>query len=297
MLRCFSATPRGVSLSVSPKHHRGLTTDAPVVRVIGLLRSCFREKFGTPRQPLVVPGATASLTVAKEFHPEQSLAGLERFSHVWLVSYFHLNTNKRFASKVHPPRLRGGSIGLFATRSPHRPSPLGLSLARLVAVEGDTLRLAGIDLVDGTPILDVKPYVPEWDGAALGDDATAGWTAEHPFPKLRVVLAPAAAEGIRAAEERLALGGAGGGGGGSGGLREQMTDILSQELRNPRDKKQMTDGTELGFFLYDFEVRFVVRSGTATVVGILTDTVMNKQDRRLPPSAVPEDPAAALIKT
>jgi tRNA-Thr(GGU) m(6)t(6)A37 methyltransferase TsaA len=275
-----------------------LSTAAPEVRVIGLLRSCFREKFGTPRQPLVVPGATASLTVAKEFHPEQSLSGLEHFSHVWLVSYFHLNTNKRFASKVHPPRLRGGSIGLFATRSPHRPSPLGLSLARLVAVEGDTLRLAGIDLVDGTPILDVKPYVPEWDGAALGGDATAGWTAENPFPKLRVVLAPAAAEGIRAAEARLALGSSGddsGGSGGGGGLREQMTDILSQELRNPRDKKQMADGTELGFFLYDFEVRFVVRSGTATVVGILTDTVMNKRDRRLPPSPVPEDPAATLL--
>jgi len=237
------------------------------------LRSCFREKFGTPRQPLLVPGATASLTIAREFLPEHSLAGLERFTHVWLISYFHLNTNKTVRPKIHPPRLKGESVGLFASRSPHRPSPIGLSLARLVAVKGSTIHLAGIDLVDGTPILDVKPYIPEWDSVP---GAGAGWVADAPFPSLKVVLSPAAINDIEAAEERLELTNLGG----------IMTDILSQDLRNPRDKAQNKDGLELGFFLHDFECRFAVRNDTATVVSLLTGTTMHKKERRTSPKRV-----------
>ena len=240
------------------------------VRVVGLLRSCFREKFGTPRQPLVVPGATASLTVAREFQPLYSLAGLERFSHVWLLSYFHLNTNKTVKPKIHPPRLQGESIGLFASRSPHRPSPIGLSLARLVEIKGDTLHMTGIDLIDGTPILDIKPYIPEWDHVP---GATAGWTKDAAFPQLAVEFSPTVIERIQSAEDRLVI----------TDLRKQLIDILSQDARNARDKSQCKDGVELGFFLYDFECRFVVHNGTATCVGLLTDTMMDKKERRLPP--------------
>ena len=243
------------------------------LRVVGRLRSCFREKFGTPRQPLLAPGATATLTIAREFLPEHSLAGLERFTHVWLISYFHLNTNKIVRPKIHPPRLKGESVGLFASRSPHRPSPIGLSLARLVAVKGAALHLAGIDLVDGTPILDVKPYIPEWDSVP---DASPGWVNDAPFPTLRVDMSAAARQDIKAAEKRLGI----------DGLSGLMTDILSQDLRNPRDKAQNKDGLELGFFLHDFECRFAVRAGTATVVRLLTGTVMHKKERRASPSRV-----------
>lgn len=246
---------------------------AQPLRVIGVLRSCFREKFGTPRQPLLVPGATATLTIAREFLPEHSLAGLERFSHVWLISYFHLNTNKTIRPKIHPPRLKGESIGLFASRSPHRPSPIGLSLARIVDVKGATVHLAGIDLVDGTPILDIKPYIPEWDIAV---DATAGWVNDAPFPSLNVGFSPSAAEDIKSAEKRLNV----------NGLGTLLTDILGQDLRNPRDRAQNKDGLELGFFLHDFECRFAVRQGTATVVKLLTGTVMHKKERRVSPTKV-----------
>lgn len=246
---------------------------AQPLRVIGKLRSCFREKFGTPRQPLLVPGATASLTVAREFLPEHSLAGLERFSHVWLISYFHLNTNKTIRPKIHPPRLKGESVGLFASRSPHRPSPIGLSLARLVAVKGAVIHLAGIDLVDGTPILDIKPYIPEWDSVP---NATPGWVNDAPFPVLGVEISGAARQDIKAAEKRINV----------NGLSDLMTDILGQDLRNPRDKAQNKEGLELGFFLYDFECRFAVRHGTATVVRLLTGTVMHKKERRVSPSKV-----------
>ncbi len=246
---------------------------AQPLRVIGHLNSCFREKFGTPRQPLVVPGATASLTISKEFLPEHSLAGLDRFSHVWLISYFHLNTNKTVRPKIHPPRLKGESVGLFASRSPHRPSPIGLSLARLVSVKGATVHLAGIDLVDGTPILDIKPYIPEWD---IAEGATSGWVKDAPFPCLRTEISAAAEKDILAAEKRLKI----------NGLGTVLTDILSQDLRNPRDKSQMKDGLELGFFLYDFDCHYSVAKGTATVLKLITGTVMHKKERRVPPKRV-----------
>ena len=243
------------------------------LRVLGHLRSCFREKFGTPRQPLLVPGAGATLSVAREFLPEHSLIGLARFSHVWLLSYFHLNTNKKFLPKIHPPRLKGESIGLFASRSPHRPSPIGLSLARLVKIEDATLHLAGIDLVDGTPILDIKPYIPEWD---IAREATAGWTKDAPFPELKVAFSAQSLNEIRAAEKRLKI----------RGIRRLLADILAQDLRNPRDRSQNAEGLELGFFLHDFEARFAVRRGTALVLRLLSGTVMHKKERRVPPRRV-----------
>lgn len=242
----------------------------PSVRVIGVIRSPFREKFGTPRQGHLAPGASATLTIADEFTPKQSLIGLEGFSHVWLLSSFHLNTNKKFLPKVHPPRLKGRTVGLFASRSPHRPSPVGLTLARLVKVEGDTLHLAGVDLIDGTPILDVKPYIPESDAAA---GATAGWTAEAPFPSLRVEFSQQAREDVAAAEARA----------GRPGMAGLLSEILRHDLRNHRDRAQMKDGLELGFFLHDFEARFVVRGGTVTVVRLATGGQMHKKERRTPP--------------
>lgn len=243
------------------------------LRVIGVLRSCFREKFGAPRQPLLVPGATASLTVSKEFLPEHALAGLERFSHVWLISYFHLNTNKTLRPKIHPPRLKGGSVGVFASRSPHRPSPIGLSLARLVKVDGATVHLAGIDLVDETPILDLKPYVPEWDIAA---GASHGWVKDAPFPTLKVAFTKRALADIKAAERRLK----------TKGLRKLLTDILTQDIRNPRDKSQNEDGLDLGFFLHDFDAHFSVTKGIATVDRLETGAVMHKKERRVPPAKI-----------
>ncbi|MBI4347146.1 MAG: tRNA (N6-threonylcarbamoyladenosine(37)-N6)-methyltransferase TrmO [Elusimicrobia bacterium] len=237
------------------------------VRPIGILRSCFKEKFGTPRQPHVAPGAMATLTIAGDHKPEQSLAGLDGFSHVWLVSWFHLNTNKRPLPKVHPPRLRGGTVGLFASRSPHRPNPIGLSLARLVRVDGATLHLAGIDLVDGTPILDVKPYIPECDAAP---DASSGWTLAAPFCGLDVELTPRAEADVAAAEARL----------GVQGLRELLVDLLRQDIRNPRDRAQSREGLDLGFFLHDFETRFSVKGRTAVVLRLETGTRMHRNPRR-----------------
>jgi len=142
---------------------------------IGFIESCYRDKFGTPRQPGLVPTAWARLKIRADLQPEQALQGLEGFSHLWLIWIFHQNKVSHYHAKVHPPRLGGESIGLFATRTPHRPNPIGLSLVEIVKIEKDAVIVAGADLVDGTPILDIKPYLPSIESKP---EARTGWTGD-----------------------------------------------------------------------------------------------------------------------
>jgi tRNA-Thr(GGU) m(6)t(6)A37 methyltransferase TsaA len=140
---------------------------------IGYIETPFKERFGTPRQPSLVPSSWGTLTLRKELNLNGAFEGLEGFSHVWLVFVFHQNTNKVVRAKVYPPRMEGEKTGLFATRTPHRPNPIGLSAVKLEKIDGNTLYFSGVDLLDGTPILDIKPYLPSSDSIA---DAKAGWT-------------------------------------------------------------------------------------------------------------------------
>jgi tRNA-Thr(GGU) m(6)t(6)A37 methyltransferase TsaA len=241
----------------------------PEVQVLGLLESCFKEKFGTPRQPHLAPGSTARLRIDPRYSPEHSLAGLEKFSHVWLLSWFHLNTNKTFHPKIHPPRMKGGKIGVFASRSPHRPNPIGLSLARLEKVEGGTLYLSGIDLIDGTPILDVKPYLLFSDSAPAPQ---AGWVPDHAFPELEVEVSARAARDL----ERCA---------GAADLRALITDVLRHDPRNRRNATQMKEGADLEFFICDREVHFSVAGSKATVTRVEAAGKFEKKFRRKKPAA------------
>ncbi|CAA0819403.1 Unknown protein [Striga hermonthica] len=140
---------------------------------IAVVRSCFSTRNGTPRQPLLVPLAKASLFFDSARVPQASLEGLEEYSHCWILYVFHLNTDleklwkhpsqSKFKAKVRVPRLKGERVGVFATRSPHRLCPIGLTVAKIEAVHGHTVLLSGVDLVDGTPVLDIKPYLPYCD--------------------------------------------------------------------------------------------------------------------------------------
>ena len=132
---------------------------------IGYIRSIFVSKNGTPRQSGLSDYARASITLSKEIfnNPEHSLHNLQQFSHVWLLWVFHQNVGPAGKAKVSPPRLGGERVGVFSTRSPHRPNNIGLTLARLEAVEEATLHLTGVDMVEGTPVLDIKPYIPHYD--------------------------------------------------------------------------------------------------------------------------------------
>lgn len=185
---------------------------------IGIVHSCFKEKFGVPRQPALAPSAQACLELLPPWNSPDAVAGLDQASHLWLQFIFHLSPAPR-SPKVRPPRLGGNQrIGVFASRSPVRPNGLGLSVVRLQRIEQQGQRLllwlSGVDLVDGTPVLDIKPYLPYVDAVP---DAHNELAPEAP-PRLPVVFAP----GLSLSAE----------------LRALVQEVLSQD---PRPAYQQPD--------------------------------------------------------
>lgn len=149
------------------------------MKPIGWVNTPFPEKFGIPRQPGLVDAATGTLHLHPEFAYAGVFDGLEEASHLWLVFLFHAQPAD-WSPKVRPPRLGGNrKVGVFACRSPRRPNPIGLSVVRLLKVEGLVLHLAGLDLLDQTPILDIKPYLPYTDAVA---GAEFGLASAAPAP-------------------------------------------------------------------------------------------------------------------
>ncbi len=162
-----SHAERGNDLGVG--YHARLTPPRPQtmtysVSPIGFVRSCFKEKFAIPRQPQLAPAARGVLELVAPFDQGDAVQGLEQVSHVWLLFLFHQALEEKPRLKVRPPRLGGNkSMGVFATRATHRPNGIGQSVVKLDKVEANRLWISGIDLLDGTPILDIKPYVPYAD--------------------------------------------------------------------------------------------------------------------------------------
>lgn len=134
------------------------------VSPVGFMRSCFKEKFAIPRQPQLAPAARGVLELVAPFDHADAVQGLEQVSHIWLLFLFHQTLEEKPRLKVRPPRLGGNqSMGVFATRATHRPNGIGQSVVKLEKVEPGRLWVSGIDLLDGTPVLDIKPYVPYAD--------------------------------------------------------------------------------------------------------------------------------------
>ncbi|MGC8101689.1 tRNA (N6-threonylcarbamoyladenosine(37)-N6)-methyltransferase TrmO [Metapseudomonas otitidis] len=178
-----------------------------LVSPVGILRSCFKEKFAIPRQPQLAPAARGVLELLPPFDGGEAVAGLEQVSHVWLLFLFHQALENTPRLKVRPPRLGGNqTLGVFASRATHRPNGIGQSVVKLDKVEAGRLWLSGIDLLDGTPVLDIKPYVPYADcqldarngiAAAPPELIPVEWTPE--------ALAQARLEGERLGEPLVAL--------------------------------------------------------------------------------------------
>ena len=153
------------------------------IEPIGVVETCYGEKFGVPRQPGLVPQAWGRIIFNEAYRGEAFLRGIEGFSHLWLIFQFHQATAKKGRGTVRPPRLGGNQRkGVFATRAPYRPNGIGLSVVELVKVDsshpdGPVLQLRGVDLVNGTPILDVKPYVPFCDSVV---GARSGFVTGEP---------------------------------------------------------------------------------------------------------------------
>ena len=168
------------------------------IRPIAHIESDFPEKFGIPRQAGLVEELRAKVVFEEPFRNPEALRGIEGFSHLWLIWQFSENVRADFSPTVRPPRLGGNTrLGVFATRSPFRPNALGLSCVRLLGLEktrekGTVLLVAGADLMDGTPIFDIKPYLPYAD---CRPEATGGFAPDAP-EKLKVVFPAAALETI-----------------------------------------------------------------------------------------------------
>ncbi len=150
---------------------------------IGFFESCYPVKFGTPRQSGLNPEAYGFLHLHPSFQPHLSLQGLEKFTHLWVLFQFHLIASNSYHAKVHPPRLNGESVGVFASRSPHRPNPIGLSVGTICSVEPGGVLVQGLDLVDQTPIFDLKPYLPQVDSPK---QASQGWAVSELSPELKI---------------------------------------------------------------------------------------------------------------
>ncbi|MBQ9309433.1 MAG: tRNA (N6-threonylcarbamoyladenosine(37)-N6)-methyltransferase TrmO [Bacteroidales bacterium] len=216
------------------------------IEPIAFFRSPLKEKFGTPRQAGIAPGLPGTVEFCKGFEPAM-LDGLEGFDYLWIIWGFSLNNpNAASSAKVRPPRLGGNEkMGVYATRSPYRPNPLGLSSVRIHAVDAAAGRIEvlGADLVDGTPIFDIKPYL-EYADAHTG--IRSGFAAEAPGGKLRVVFE----------DMPFAV---------SEPLRRQLCEILSQD---PRPAYHDDPERIYGLNFDGRNVRFKVEGDTLIVLEI-----------------------------
>ncbi len=212
--------------------------------IIGTIESCYPDKFGIPRQPGLAPSATAVLRLSAPFDHPDCVRGLEQFSHLWISFIFHQSPT-RWTPLIRPPRLGGNArIGVFASRATHRPNRLGLSLVELAGIEytpAPALVLRGHDLVDGTPVVDIKPYLPWADSA---EEASAGFAPEPP-PRLAVRLSDDCRRILNERPDGESLG-------------ALICEVLSQDPR-PAYRRHKRDDRRYGVRLHDLDVRFHVQ--------------------------------------
>lgn len=229
-----------------PRHPSRPAADALTLTPIAYTRSCFRDKFGVPRQSGLTRYARADLIIEPPFNREDAFRGLETASHLWLTFQFHEAVRAEWRPVVRPPRLGGNTkIGVFASRSPFRPNSLGLSVVRnegLVHKDGTlVLQISDHDLIDGTPILDIKPYLPFADSVP---QATLGWADSPPTDRLSVVFLPEAEEQLGNLSPADYP-----------DLRLLIEDVVSFDPR-PSFRRGRDEDRIYGAHLYDLNVRF-----------------------------------------
>ena len=220
------------------------------MKPIGWIRSDFESKFGIPRQSGLVEELRAQVVFAPEYRVREAFRGLEGFSHLWLLWEFSETVRQSWSPTVRPPRLGGNRrMGVFATRSPFRPNPIGLSCVRLERVEldspdGPVLHVLGADLLNGTPIFDIKPYLPYADCRV---DATGGFAPDYEKNRLTVEFPPELAAKVPG--EKLAA----------------LTAILAGD---PRPSYQKDPGRVYGMSFAGLEVKFSVRENVLRIVAV-----------------------------
>ena len=210
---------------------------------IAVVHSPYRQKFGIPRQAGLVPAARGWIEMLPAYSAPEMFSGVEAFSHIWLTFVFHAARGQGWRARVRPPRLGGNRrLGVFATRSPFRPNHLGLSAVELLSVErsvGVRLEVGGLDLLDGTPVLDIKPYLPYADAPS---EARAGFADRPPRAALSVRFAAPAERSLAQRADARAL-------------RALLVQTLSLDPR-PAYREDTDDGRVYGTRLMDLDVRW-----------------------------------------
>ncbi|QFI53947.1 tRNA (N6-threonylcarbamoyladenosine(37)-N6)-methyltransferase TrmO [Aeromonas simiae] len=226
------------------------------IDTLGVIHSPYKEKFAIPRQPGLVRSATARLELLPPYNQADAVRGLEQFSHLWLSFVFHQTMEQGWHPTVRPPRLGGNErVGVFATRSTFRPNPLGLSVVPLLGITlekgGVWLELGAVDLLDGTPVVDIKPYLPYADSLP---HARGGFAPEPPRDLLSVRFHPEAEAALARRRDLPAL-------------RTFLSEVLAQDPR-PAYKKGKPDDKEYGVRLYDMNVRFRIHEPECEITAI-----------------------------
>ncbi|MEM7030395.1 MAG: tRNA (N6-threonylcarbamoyladenosine(37)-N6)-methyltransferase TrmO [Chloroflexota bacterium] len=225
---------------------------------IGIIHSCYREKFGIPRQAGLVPDAVASLELYPPYNTPEAVKGLETFSHLWVIFIFHASQRDGWKATVRPPRLGGNQrLGVFATRSMFRPNPIGLSAVLLESVEVSSgkalLHIKGGDLLEGTPVLDIKPYLPYADTIP---QAIGGFATSAPTSSFTGTFTSEARSQCQALESD-----------GYPNLQAIIEQTLQLDPR-PAYYSERPQKTEFGMRLYDFDVKWRVQHQEILVVDI-----------------------------
>lgn len=227
------------------------------LETLGIMHSCYQEKFAVPRQPGLAPSAYATLELLPPYNLPEFVEGLESFSHLWISFIFHQNLQQGWKAKVRPPRLGGNKkVGVFASRSTFRPNSLGLSVVKLEGIDltkGVKLQLSGADLIDGTPVVDIKPYIPWVDSQP---NAFATWVPAP--PELSTVkIQPFAQEQLNQHPQGKRL-------------RQLIIEVLAQ---NPRPAYQKIDPRRVyGVKLADLNVQFCYLPDASLEVIAITAT-------------------------
>ena len=220
------------------------------MHIIARIHNDFPTKFGLPRQSGLVSGLRSTIVFEEPYRVPEALRGLDGYSHLWLVWEFSEAKRDAWSPTVRPPKLGGNvRMGVFATRSPFRPNPIGLSCVKLESIEhrpglGHVLVVSGADMMDGTPIYDIKPYLPHAD---CHPEAVGGFADAHVDDHVDVVFPE---EHLRRVPENL---------------RETLIGVLSQD---PRPAYQKDPDRVYGFAYADMEVRFTVANGVLTVCSV-----------------------------
>ena len=218
------------------------------MKIIARIHNAYDEKFGVPRQSGLAEEVISTVVFEEEFRVAEALRGIDEFSHLWLIWAFDRAERDTWSPTVRPPRLGGNKrIGVFATRSPFRPNAIGLSCVRLLGVEktseGNVLRVAGADLVNGTPIYDIKPYIPYAD---CRTDATGGFTDDVEKRTVDVEFSEEARKQLTAEEQR------------------ELKAVLKED---PRPAYQENPDREYVFGFAGKQIHFRVRDNLLTVTG------------------------------